>query len=113
MVSAIRMINIENLPFSLIVTIIIAVLLLGFIIALKYRGNKTEKTFLLAMTILGALCMGATLVFVYIDTNYPPIFEKYETLIVSTTIVLFISLLLLSIANAIYKFKLNKTNNSN
>lgn len=59
-IGVIRIIGIENIPFPVIVIVLILCMVGAFLIALKYKGNKTERMYLLVITTLRGLCSNGT-----------------------------------------------------
>lgn len=100
-----RSIGIENIPFQLIVIILILCMVGAFIIALKYKGNRKERIYLLVMTALMTLLASICVIAVAVDNNYPQISEQYKPIFLFLMAIVFISLLIVAIANAIYKSK--------
>lgn len=100
-----RSIGIENIPFQFIVIILILCIVGALIIAFKYKGNRKERIYLLVMTALMTLLASIYVIAVAIDNNYPQISEQYKPIFIFLMAIVFISLLIVAIANAIYKSK--------
>ncbi|WP_291640248.1 hypothetical protein [Clostridium sp.] len=87
------------------ITILILCMTGAFLIALKYKGNKTERMFLLVITTLITLLLSILVIEVIIENNYPQISEKYKPLILGLILILFFISLIVEIANNIYIYK--------
>lgn len=104
LISVIKSIGIENIPFPVIVIILILCMAGAFLIALKYKGNKVERMYLLVMTILITLIFTVVVIGIAIENNYPQISEQYKPIFIDSVPILFFITLIVAIANAIYKY---------
>lgn len=107
--TVVRFIGIEKIPFPVIIIILGIAMTIAFIIVLKYRGSKKERTYLITMTILITLLLSVVIIAVVTDKYYSQISLQYKPIFIVLLGILFIALLLVAIANAIYKLK-NKYN---
>jgi hypothetical protein len=105
----IRNIYKENIPFPITVICLMFCTGFAFVFALKYKGGKVERTFLLAITILLTLLISVVVIATLIQNSYPQFSAQYKPLFIVLMGLLFVILLIVIFANAIYKSnKVNK-----
>lgn len=110
LIAVIRIIGIENIPFSIIVLILTLCIIVAFFNVLKYKGSKKERIYLLVMTILVTLLLSVIVIAVVIQNRYPEFSQTYKPIFIALMSTLFIGLLIAVFFNAIYKYnKGNKT----
>ncbi|MCY6370619.1 hypothetical protein [Clostridium ganghwense] len=103
LITAIRIIGIENIPFPMIVIILMLCMTVALLIALKYKGDKKERIYLLVMTILAILLFSILIIAVTIENNYPQISKQYKPIFITLMGILFLSLLITALINVAYK----------
>lgn len=110
LLAIIKIIGIENIPFNIIVMVLMICVIGMFVSALKFKGIKKEKQLLICITLLIILLIGVLMTAVYIDNNYQQISNQYKPMFITIMAVLFVCLLIALFANLIYKRnnKLNK-----
>jgi type III secretory pathway component EscS len=101
----IRSIGIENIPFPVVVMVVILGLGTALVIALKYKGNKKERIYLLIMTILMIMLASVVMLAVVIQNDYPQLSEKVKPIFIGLMAILFVMFLITVYANLIYKFR--------
>lgn len=104
LITIIRIIGIENIPFPIIILILVICMISALVIALKYKGSKKERIYLLVMTILAILLFSVFIIAVTIENNFPQVSKQYKPIFIVLMGILFLSLLVVIFANAIYKY---------
>lgn len=104
-INIIKAIGIENIPFPVIATALALCMGTALVIALRYKGDKKEQIYLLTMTILMIILAIMFIIAVVIQNNYPQLSEQVKPIFISLMAILFVALLIVIFANAIYKFK--------
>ncbi|KOF55769.1 MULTISPECIES: hypothetical protein [Clostridium] len=104
LIAIIKIIGIENIPFPVIIIILVLCSLGMFLSVMKYKGSKKERVYLLIMTILSVLLFSVLIIWVSVDNNYPQISKYYRNLFIVLIAIIFFSLLIIGGANAIYKY---------
>lgn len=108
-IAIIRVIGIQNIP-SPVITILLIVCAIGMLlIAIKYKGDKKEKLYLLIMTIIMILLFSVLIIWGIVDDNYPNLSQQFKPIFISLMAILFVILLIVIFANAVYKFGNNKS----
>ncbi|MGY0373102.1 hypothetical protein [Clostridium sp. JNZ J1-5] len=103
LLTIIKIIGVENIPFNMII-IILTICVIGMILsAFKFKGIKKEKQLLLFMTLLIVLLIGTLMAAVYIENNYPQISNQYRPVFITIMAILFLCLLIAVLANVMYK----------
>lgn len=101
----IRSIGIENIPFLVVVMVVILGLGAALVIALRYKSDKKERIYLLIMTILMIMLAGIVMLTVVIQNDYPQLYEKGKPIFIGLMVILFVTFLITVYANLIYKFR--------
>lgn len=104
LISVIKIIGIENIPFPVTVVILVLCMIVAWVSVLKYEGSKKERTYLLVITILVTLFLSVIVIAVVIEKSFPQISEQYKPIFIVLIAILFLSLLIVIFANAIYKY---------
>lgn len=108
LISSIRIIGIENIPFGLIVIIQIACIIVMFLNVFKFRGDKKEHKYLLVVTLLLTLFFSVYTIVVSIEKGFPQISEKYKPIFIILMLIIFSSLLIVILINSIIKYNRDK-----
>jgi len=101
----IRKFGVDNIPFSVVEIIIVLCIFTMIFSVLRFKGNKKERMYLIVMTIILIALMSAVIIAVNIDNNYPEVSIKLKPIFITIIGVLFLSLLIATSANVIYKLK--------
>jgi peptidoglycan/LPS O-acetylase OafA/YrhL len=101
----IRTVGIEDIPFSIIIIILILCAIGMFFSAFRFKGDKTERKYLLIMTILMTVLFSISMMVISIQNNYLQVLEKYKSVFKTLMVILFIALFIVALANLIYKYK--------
>lgn len=105
LLTIIKIIRIENIPFNMILVVLIICVIGMFLSVLKFRGIKKEKQLLKFITLLIVLLIVILMVAVYLENNYPQISNKYKPILVTIMAILFVCLLITLLANVMFKYK--------
>ncbi|QAA31081.1 hypothetical protein [Clostridium manihotivorum] len=102
-IAAIRYFPIEKIPFPVVIVILISCMLLSIFSVLRYKGSNKERVYLIVMTILVILLLCTIVMAVIIQNNYPQLSVHVKPIFVSLMAILFVTLLIVVFANALYK----------
>lgn len=104
LIAVIRILGIDKLPLPIVVLILVACMIAAFLSTLKYKGNKKERIYLLAMTILVTLLFSTIIIAIVVESKNPELSVMYKPIFIALMAILFISLLITIFLNIIYKF---------
>lgn len=103
LLAIIRLKGIENIPFNLIVFILV-ICIVGMLISVgRFKGKKKERQMFIVMTLNITLLIAMVIIAVYIENNYPQLSEHVKPIFITLMAILFVTLLMVIFANALYK----------
>ncbi|WP_411681925.1 hypothetical protein [Clostridium thailandense] len=108
LIAIIRSIGIEKMPIKFAIGFFTILIILMFFFVYRFKENKVERKYLLAMTVMITLIMIATMMLTITVDSYPQLSKQYKPVILIIISILYISLMGIAIANIIYKSKNNK-----
>lgn len=108
LIAIIRSIGIEKMPIKFAIGFFTILIILMFFFVYRFKGNKVERKYLLAMTVMITLIMIATMMLTITVDSYPQLSKQYKPVVLIIISILYISLMGIAIANIIYKSKNNK-----
>ena len=108
LIAIIRSMGIEKMPIKFAIGFFTILIILMFFFVYRFKGNKVEHKYLLAMTVMITLIMIATMILTITVDSYPQLSKQYKPVILIVISILYISLMVIAIANIIYKSKNNK-----